>query len=195
MRRGIDILDRVIGQLLDFDLEPLALVLTDVVLFLVDFQMIHSVTADVAHRDSRLFGILAGQLGQFLAPFLSQIGDRQTDHRSIGNRVEAQPGRADRFFDRTDIALVPHLDRQQPRLRDRHRRNLVQGHLRAIDFDIDRIEQGGGGTTGAKPDQIILQRFQRAAHPALKVGLVIGGHVLLSILNDCRNSASGEHLG
>ena len=35
----------------------------------------------------------------------------------------------------------------------------------------------------------------RAIHAALKVGLVIGRHVLLSILNDRRNTPSGQHFG
>ena len=90
-------------------LEPLALVLADLVLLLVLLEMVHAVAADVAHRDPRLFGILADQLGQFLAPLLGQIRDRQADHLAVGDRVDAQIGVADRFFDRRDIRFVPHL--------------------------------------------------------------------------------------
>ena len=100
VRGLVDLLDRVVGQLLHLMLEPLALVLADLVLLLVLLEMIHPVAADVADRDARLLGILADELGELLAALLGQLGDRQADHLAVGDRVEAEAGRADRLFDR-----------------------------------------------------------------------------------------------
>ena len=84
-------------------LEPLALVLADLVLFLVLLQMVHPVAANVADGDPRLLRILTDELGELLAALFGQLGDRQTDHLPIGDRIEAEAGRANRLFDRTDV--------------------------------------------------------------------------------------------
>src|SRR3546814_8558944 len=77
-RRGrIDLGDRVVGHLLDFGAEPFVLVFADLVLLLVGLEAVHAVAAYVAHGDPRLFRILAGELGQFLAPLLGEVRDRQ----------------------------------------------------------------------------------------------------------------------
>ena len=70
------------------------------------------------------------------------------------------------------------------------------GMLRAIDLDLDRIEQGGRGAAGAQAAEIVLQRLDRAVHPALEVGLVVSwASVSLLVLDDRRDSAAGQHLG
>ena len=138
----VDLPDRVVGQLLDLMLQPLALVLADLVLLLVGLEVIHAVAADVADRDPRFLRILADELGQLLAALLGQLGDRQADHLAVGDRIEAETGGADRLFNRADVRAVPHLHRQHPRFGGRHGRHLVQRHVRAVDLDMDRIEQG-----------------------------------------------------
>ena len=56
-------------------------------------EVIHPVAADVADGDPRLFGILAGKLGEFLAALLGQLGDRQADVLAVDDRVEAEARR------------------------------------------------------------------------------------------------------
>src|SRR3546814_2039461 len=93
----------------------LALVRAKQPLLLVGLEAVHPVAAHVARGDAGLFGILTRQLGQFLAALLRQIGDRQPQRLSIGDRVEPKPRRADRLVDRADIGFIPHLHAQHPR--------------------------------------------------------------------------------
>src|SRR3546814_2377958 len=101
-RGFVDVGDHRIGQLLHFGLGALALVLADFLLVLVLLQRVHAVAADVADGDARLFGILAGELGQFLAAFLRHVGDRQAPHLAVADRVEPEPRRADPLVDRSE---------------------------------------------------------------------------------------------
>jgi hypothetical protein len=159
-------------------LETLALVLADVVLLLVLLQMIHAVAADVADGNARLFGILANKLCEFLAPFFRELRNGQADQLPVGYRVEPESGGSDRFLDRSDIRPVPHLDGKHPRLRHRNRRDLVEGHVRPVDFDMDGIEQRGRRAPGPKPGKIMFQRLDGAMHPTPEVvGADGGGHV------------------
>ena len=168
----------VVGQLLDLGVEPLVLVLADLVLLLVGLERVHAVAADVADRDPRLFGILVGELGELLAALLGQIGDRQADVLAVDDRIDAEPGIADRLFDRADIRPVPDLDREQARLGHGDGRDLVERHVGAIDLDVDRLDQRGRGAARAQAAEIVLQRLDRAVHPALQVRLVIGRHLI-----------------
>jgi hypothetical protein len=90
-RHLVGFLDHLVGQLLHLGLGALALVLRDFLLVLVGLQRFHAVAAHVADRDLGLFGILAGQLGQFLAAFLGQVGDRQAHVVAVVDRVEPRP--------------------------------------------------------------------------------------------------------
>ena len=115
---------------------------------------------------------------------------------AVGDRVEAEPGRADRLFDRADVRLVPHLHRQHARLGRRDGRDLVERHVRAVDLDRHRIEQRGRGAAGAQAAEIVLQRLDRAVHAALEIGLVIGGHrSTLLVLDDRRDALARQHRG
>ena len=162
--RLVDLLDRVVGQLLHFVLEALALVLADLVLLLVGLEVIHPVAADVADRDPRLLGILADELGQLLAALLGQLGDRQADHLAVGDRVEPETGRADRLLDR------PTLERSHT-CTDSMRGSgadtvatWFSGMLRAVNLDLDRIEQRGRRAPGAQTrrDRASAHRWHRA---------------------------------
>jgi len=86
----IDLLDRVVGQLLHLMLEALALVLADLVLLLVLLEVVHAVAAHIADCDASLLGILANELGELLAAFLGQLGNGQTDNLAVRNRIEPE---------------------------------------------------------------------------------------------------------
>src|SRR5206468_7334546 len=107
VRELVDFLDRVVGELLYLMLQTLALILADVVLLLVLFQMVHAVAADVADCYASLLGILADELRQLLAPLLGQFRDRQTDHLAVDDWVDAKAGVADGLLDGVDIRAVP----------------------------------------------------------------------------------------
>src|SRR5690606_8517423 len=92
-RRRVDLGERAVGQLLHLGFGALALVLADLVLLLVGLQRVIAVAAHVARGGAGFFGILAGKLGQLLAPFLGQVGDRQAQRLAVDGRVEAQARR------------------------------------------------------------------------------------------------------
>src|SRR5690242_8146874 len=107
-------------------LEPLAFVLADLVLLLVLLEVVHAVATDVPDRYTRLLRILTDEFRELLAPLLGQLGDRKPDHLAVGDRIEAQPRRADRLFDRADIRAIPYLHGKHSRFRGRHGRQLVE---------------------------------------------------------------------
>src|SRR5512139_1677335 len=66
----VSLLDRVIGHLLDLVGLLLVLVFTHEMGFLESLQLFHSVSADVADSNARLFGILMRNLYEFLTTLL-----------------------------------------------------------------------------------------------------------------------------
>jgi hypothetical protein len=78
-------------------------------LLLVGLQAFHPVAAHVAGGDRGALGILAGELGEFLAPLLGQLRIGSRSVVPVDDRVEPEPGGADRLVDGADIGLVPHL--------------------------------------------------------------------------------------
>ena len=160
-----------------FGLTALAVIFADFFFVFIGFQGVHAITSYVANRDTRFFGILPGQFGQLLAPLLGHVRDWQADILPIGDRVQAQPCAADRFFNGRDIAAVPHLHRQQPRFGRRHGCHLVQRHIGPVNLVRYRIKQAGIGAAGAQPRKITFQRIECACHAAFQIILVIGWHV------------------
>ena len=103
----VDPLDVLVGGLLDLVAVLLVLVLADAVLLLELLQMLHRVAADVADGDALLLGVLAGELGEFLAALLGQRRDRDAQGLAVDDRVEAQVRRADRLVDGADDRSCP----------------------------------------------------------------------------------------
>ena len=117
-----------------------------------------------------------GDLDEFLAALLGEVGHAQPDDLALGLRVEAEVRGADRLFDGDDQAPVPHADLQHAGLRHRDGGNLGERHVGAIGIDMDGLEQAGGGAAGAQAAEIMLQRVDGAMHAALEVLRVeIGG--------------------
>ncbi len=108
-QRVVDLLDVIVGRLLHLGAVLLVLVLADGVLFFELLQMLHRVAAHVAHGDALLLGVLAGDLGEFGAPFAGERRNRNAQLLAVDDRVEAQIGGADRFVDGAHHGLVPHL--------------------------------------------------------------------------------------
>ena len=80
----VDRFDHLVGHFLDFSLQPLAIVLADFFLVLVNFQTVICVATHVADRDFGFLSILASELCQFFAAFLGEIGNRQAQSLPIG---------------------------------------------------------------------------------------------------------------
>src|SRR3546814_14641684 len=94
--RRVDVRYGAVGQLLNLGFLALALVLADLALLLVGLQAVHAVAADIADGDAGALRIFAGELGQFLAAFLRQVGDRPAQRLAGDNGVVAQARRTER---------------------------------------------------------------------------------------------------
>src|SRR4051812_6573332 len=64
----VDLLDHLVGQVLNLGGEGVVLVLADVSLLFHAFQVLHSVAADIAHSHPRLLGVFVGDLGELMTP-------------------------------------------------------------------------------------------------------------------------------
>ena len=167
---GVDLLDRVIRHLLGFVSFLLVLVLAHQVRLFERLELVHAVAAHVAHGNARLFGILVGDLDEFLAAVLRQVRHAQSDDLPFRLRREAEVRGVDRLFNGDDETPVPDADLQHARFRHRDGGHLVQRHGSAIGIDMDGIEQRGGSAAGAQSAEVVLERFHRTVHAALDVG-------------------------
>src|SRR3546814_8693242 len=125
-------------------------------------------SADVCSSDldPGLFGILAGDLGQFLAALLVQFGDRNADQGAVRLRIKAESAGGDRLLHRLHVRLVPDLHADHARLGHTDRADLVDRHHAAVDVDADRIEHADRGPAGTPTDEFVLQPLDSLAHAA-----------------------------
>ena len=154
--------DELIGRLLHLIGMALAVVLADGAVLLELLQQVEPVSANVADGDLGLLGIFVRDLDHFLAALLVHLGNAQADDLSLGLRVEAEIGFADRLFDRRHHAAIPDLHAQQAGLRHAHGRNLRDRHRSAVGVHLDRIEQGWRGASGAQAAEVVLEGIDGA---------------------------------
>ena len=111
-------------------------------------------------------------LDHFLAALLVEFGNADAQDLAFDRRAQAEIGVADRLVDGRHHALVPDLDRKGARFRHADRRDLDERRALAIGLDMDRLQQARGGAPGAQAAQFVLERLDRALHPALEVGKI-----------------------
>jgi hypothetical protein len=157
LRDVVDAGDVLVRQLLDPRLALLALVLGDLLVLLRVLDHVHGVAASGAHGNARLLGLLAHDLREILAALLRQRRDRQAHELRIGDRVDAEIAGADRLVDDRDHRLLPRLDRDEARVDDLDRRDLIHGRRRAVVVDLDPVEHSGVRAAGADLLQVALE--------------------------------------
>src|SRR3546814_17870606 len=94
----------------------LGIVLADLAVLLQLLQAIHAITPYATDGDPGLFGILAGDLGQFLAALLVQFGDRNADQGAVRLRIKAESAGGDCLLHRLHVRLVPDLRSEERRV-------------------------------------------------------------------------------
>ncbi len=146
----------------------LAFVFADLVVFFELLEHVETIAPHMPHRNLGGLGIFVRNLDQVLATIFVQFRDAQAQHLAVGRRRQPEIGRMDRLFHGMDHGLVPDLHRDQARLRYAHGGDLIERHVRAIGFDLDRLEQIGRRTAGAQTAEFLLQNLDRALHAALE---------------------------
>src|SRR5690554_6070581 len=109
----VDVLDRLVGDLLDLVLAATLLILGDL-LFLEQFLgLLDGVAADGADRDLGILALAVHHLGQLLAALLGQDGDVGPDRGAGGVRGQAEVRGQDRLLHRARHLLLPGRDRER----------------------------------------------------------------------------------
>ena len=122
------------------------------------------VGAGVADRDAAFLGELVDHLHQLLAPLLGEGRQRHPDQVALGRRIQAEIGVADRLLDGLRERLVERLHGEQPRLRRRHHRDLVDRHGAAVGLDPHQVQQRGAGLAAPDGAELPLGVLDRLVH-------------------------------
>src|SRR3546814_525665 len=94
----VDVLDALVGELLDFVAAAALVVLRDLLLLEQVLDLADGVAADVADRDLGVLALVVDQLGELLAALLGEGGQVDADDGAGGGRVQAEVGGQDRLL-------------------------------------------------------------------------------------------------
>src|SRR5882724_697764 len=98
-RQPVDLVGEPVGELLEFLLDPLEVVLRELAVALEMLELVLGVAADVADRDTPRLCALLHVPDQLLAPVLRQGGKRQSDHLTVVRRRDPEVGAQDGLLD------------------------------------------------------------------------------------------------
>ncbi len=116
----------------------------EILLFLLVAQVVVGVAADVADGDLGLVALLVDDFDEVLAALLGQRGDDDAQGDAVIGGVEAEVALLDGLLDVADRLLIPRLDGDGAGVGGVDRGDVLQGLRRAIVFDGDALDQGGG---------------------------------------------------
>src|SRR5690606_442595 len=172
----VDVLDRLVGDLLDLVLGAAHVVLADLLFLQQVLDLLVGVAADVADGDLGVLALAGHDLGQLTAALLGQRRQVQADGGAGGVGGQAQVRAEDGLLDRADHALVPGLDDQGAGVGHGDGGHLRQRDLAAVRADPDRVDQAGGGAPGADLDEVVAQGLDALGHACLRVLLDFVDH-------------------
>src|SRR5579862_2261738 len=164
LQQVFDLLDVLVGELLDAALRSALLVVADVAVSHELVEVAHHVAADVPHRDTPLLRHVPDELGELLTPLLGELWDRQPDQFAVVRRRQSEVGLLDRPLDLLDRRRVERLDREHPRLGHVDRCEVLQWRRRAVVINLDAVEQRGGGAAGTNGVEVVVRRLDRLVH-------------------------------
>src|SRR3954463_3226097 len=95
----VDLVDALVGELLECFLGAVLVVAADVALLLELAEVVHDVAPNVADRDPSVLGDPADHPDELLAALLGQLRNREADDLSVVARGQPQVGLHDRLLD------------------------------------------------------------------------------------------------
>ena len=123
----VDLLDVLVGEVLDILFGLLLVVLGQFPLLLGLFDVVNRVAADVADGDLGVLGIFADLLREILAALLGQLREDEADDAAVILRVDAEIRGLDGLFNRLEQRPVPRLDDERAGVGGRDGADLVDG--------------------------------------------------------------------
>src|SRR5687767_5494425 len=157
----VDLLDVLVGELLDFLLRMSFVVFGDL-LQLLDLG--ERFSAGVPHRDTPFLAQLVNHLDQVLASLLRKCRKRYPDQVTLSRRIEPEIGLADGLLDGVGERLVERLYRQQARLRGGHHGHLVERDVGTVGFHPDDVQQRGAGLAAPDGGELPFGALDRLVH-------------------------------
>src|SRR5690606_34876050 len=174
----IDVLDGLVGDLLDLALDAALVVLADCLFLQQLLALLVGVAADVADRHLGGFTLGVDQLAQLAAALFGERGQVDADGGAGGVRRQAEVGGEDRLLDRRDHGLFPGRDGERARIADPYRGDLRERHVRAVVVDPEVVDQRGGRAAGTDLGQVVAQRLDTLRHARLRFLLDLVEHRL-----------------
>src|SRR5580765_608144 len=192
---AVDVLDELVGELLDIVFGARVLVLGDLLFLEELLDVMERVATHVAHGDLRVLAFVRDVLGKLLAALLRQRRQVDADHVADRRRREAEIGGEDRLLDRADHGLLIRRDRDRARVGDRDVRDLHHRRVVAVVAHLERLDQRGRRAAGAKALQLVLERIDALLHARLRVLLdvvdVLHGAATISAVRVAGEYSSG----
>src|SRR5215469_6220766 len=145
-----------VGEIVEFPLGPVDLVLTRFPAFDQLVQRVLGVPADVADRHPAVLRLVPCDLDVLPPALLGELGEDHPDDDAVVRRVHPEVTIADRLFDRAQRRLVERLHHHHPRFGDVERRQLVDRGLGAVVLGRDLAEHGRVGAAGPDDTELLL---------------------------------------
>src|SRR5215204_1020778 len=165
-KSSLDPLDIAVGELLQFVLGPVLVVLGDLAFLAQLVEVPHLVAAHVSDGDPPLLGHAPRHPDEIPAALLRQFGYRQPQYLAVVLGVETDIGVPNGTLDVLEGVRVEGRNRQEPRLRRTDIRDASQGHPRPVDLDLDPVQERGVRPARAYRGEIALHRLDGPVHPA-----------------------------
>src|SRR4051812_2495714 len=157
------------GHAFELLLGPLLLVLADLPVLDDALQLVHRGAAHAADGDLGVLALAARDLDHVPAPLLGELREDDADDLAVVARVDPEVGVADRALHALQLAGVVGLDDGHTGLGDLHRGELVERGPGAVVLDLDAVEHGRAGPTGAHAAEVVLGDADRLLHLLLGV--------------------------
>src|SRR5256885_5932347 len=168
----VDLVDVIVVDSLQILLGMLDVVLGHTLQFL---ESLAGVRPRMPNGDLPLLGELVNDFDKLFTPLLIHRGQWHADDGSLCRWVEAEIRFPNRLLDDLRLRFVEGRDDEYPRLRRRHRRDLVEGHRRAVHVDVHRVEHVRRRLARTNGGKLAARAFDAFVHRA--------AHVLDDLLN------------
>ena len=168
----VDILDALVGVILDFLFRALGVVLGELGLL----DGLEDVAANVADLHAAFLGEALGDLHELLAALAAHVGEGHADDVAVHCGVEAEVGELDALGDGLGEAAVPGGDDDHAGIGRADGGAVLDAGHGAVGLDLDTLDHGGGGLAGVDVGKLVEGVVHGFFHAGLGVGEEGGRH-------------------